>query len=679
MRALGGSNDMTTALPEQFSSSRLRWMTVRLSPCAPNRESFNAELCKNALLASKPDLAHPDIRMEILYGLYLPDRQIDIVILYHDPRPQHLQLRTSGGYPIHSFVAVLEAKGHPSPLIRFNGTQCEVRYKRSWHDATDQCDAQMHALRNYQAATYKGSARRAAVWTQRAIWLTRAQRSEFNSIPARSSVPVHFADLKWDDLVENFSVYQGSVRALQDHASNYRHSFETLRELLAHEVRPTRLDIKRLNALAQTRFDAEKTAYIRNLGSGLLLLRGRGGTGKTFALLQVAIHLAKQGKRAVLLTYNHGLLADINRLLRFLAAREDEGFVAPKCQTRYSFIQDVFEGEFGSAAERAVIKDFALSAREEVRLSRLLDAPGNLEIDFDFVLIDEGQDWSEAQRDFIYKAFDPKNVIVADGVDQFVDRSRCRWDLDDIPINRRHGLRASRRTKGATCQTIAEVAREFNLADWDLEPDPDAYGGRFTVIVEPDAERAVSQGLELIEMDQTEEATLRAVDNLICLPSEKMSGGVDYPRLFDQAIGRDFKDSWRGFEERDRRVYPMRDGQLRAVQYQSCRGMEGWTTLCVGLDQFFGYQLRNPQIDEEELQSRLQKKHGMFLDRQLVNTARDTEARTFAINWLMIPLTRSIDHLIVHIFDLRSELGQALQQVSDRSPGSIEWIGSGAP
>ena len=654
-------------------------MTVQISPCAPNREKHNAELLAKTLLSTKPELEHPDIRLEILYGLHLPDRQIDLMVLYYDPRPPELQLKTPAGEPIHSFVAVIEAKAHSPSLVQFVGSHCEVRYGRAWHDATDQCNDQTYALRKYQGSTLKGTIRRDPAYTQRAIWLTRAYLSNFRNAPADSGIPVHFADLSWDQLVAGFSLYQGAVRALQDNRQGFRHSFATLLNLLTYEVKPTKLDLKRLNALSRTRFDADKTAYIRNLGTGLLILRGRGGTGKTFALLQIAVHLAKLGKRSVLITYNHGLLADINRLLRFIGEEEGEEFNVPKCQTRYSFIRDTFEGHFGSAAERTIIQDFSLSDREEARLTRLTQEKDTPDHGFDYVLVDEGQDWSELQRNFIYKAFDPKNVIVADGIDQFVDRNRCKWDLDQIPMNRRHSLRSSRRTKGATCQTVAEIARELRLTDWDLEPDPDAHGGRFTVIVEPDAQRAVSLGLELLEADQKEEPTVRAVDNLICLPSEKMSCGADYPRLIDDAISKASKDSWRGFDKNDRRIYPMREEQIRAIQYQSCRGMEGWTTLCLGLDQFFAHQLRNPQIDEERLEARLRQEHGIFLDDNTFKVARDAEVRMFAVNWLMIPLTRSIDHLVVHVFDLQSELGQILKQVSDRSSGSIEWIGSGAP
>lgn len=650
-------------------------MTVRISPCAPNRETRNAELLRDALLASEPELNHPDVKAEILCGLHLPDREIDLVLIYHDPRSTELQLKTTDGHPIHSFVLIVEVKKHSPDLVRFSGPKVIVRYGARESDATDQCNAQIYALRNYQGAPYQGTNRRAPTWIHSAIWLARAPRSAFDGTPAQSSIPVHFADVRWIDIVDSLQLLNGEVRGLQDRPDHPRyHSFETLRGQLAYEVRPTRLDLRRVNALTQTRFDAEKTAYIQNLGNGLLILRGRGGTGKTFALLQIALHLARQGRRTAVLTYNHGLIADINRALRFIEDREPSLNPLPVCQTRYSFIQDIFVGEFGLPEERKVRDEPKIVRREEIRLAKLTCNGGRLHCDFDFILVDEGQDWTEEQRDFLYGLCGPEQVIVADGVDQFVDQSRCKWDRDGIRINRRHGLRASRRTKGATCQTISDIARELGLSDWDLEPDPDAHGGRFTVVVEPEARLAVAKGLEIVDADQRQEPTLRSVDNLICLPSGKMAKGINYPVLFDRAVAAASRDSWRGFDEKDRRYYPVREGQLRAVQYQSCRGMEGWTTICLGLDLFFQFQLDNPVIDEEMFKKDIENRHGLFLNKSEEIGERQRAARQFAINWLMIPLTRSIDHLVIHITDVQSELGQLLSRVSKRSPGAIEWI-----
>lgn len=649
-------------------------MTLRILSGTLNRETRNAELLRDALIASEPRLDHPDITADILCGLPLPGREIDLVLLYHDARDERLQLKTSEGKPIHSFVLVIEVKQHSPDLIRFEGPRVLVRYDQLWSDATYQCDDQTWALKRYQKAPYKGKNRRQPTFVQRAIWLRRAHESAFDGIPAKSSVPVHFADLNWNGLVDSFVTNRGNVRTLVDHFDHpTHHSIETLRTHLTRKVSPTRLDLRRVNALTQTRFDVDKTAYIQNLGKGLLILRGRGGTGKTFALVQVALHLARQGKRTVMLTYNHGLIADINRALRFIEEKDPTLNPLPKLKTRYAFTQDIFIQTFGMAAEEAVKMIPDIGAREERRLSDLMNCKEPIVHGYDFVLVDEGQDWEDKQRDLMFRLFGPEHVVVADGVDQFVGQDRCNWDRGDIPINRRHGLRASRRTKAATCQTVAEIALELGLSDWDLVPDPDTHGGRFTVLVEPDARRAVERGLNILESDQRQETTVKAVDNLICLPSAKMAKGINFSALFDEAIEVNARDSWRGFEEEDRRTYPLRDGQLRAVQYSSCRGMEGWTTLCLGLDVFFDFQRKNPRIDFEGLEASVRAKEGMFW-KSKVDEKLAQEADLFAVNWLMIPLTRSIDHLVVHIADEASELCDILRAVSQRLPGSIEWI-----
>lgn len=692
-------------------------MTIRISSEVPNSESHSGELLRQALVASEPELEHPDICVEILCGLTLPGRQLDLVILYHDPRPPHLQLVTTNGIPIHSFVLIVEVKHHSPDSIRFEGPKLHVRYGSEWKDATDQCDQQTYALKSFQRVPYSGSRRRDSTFVQRAIWLPRAGRSAFDGTPANSSVPVHFAELSWLSLVNQFVVNsrQKSVRTLLDTVHHQGHSLQTLRDLLLHEVRPTRLDLRRVNALTQTRFDSEKTAYIQNLGAGLLVLRGRGGTGKTFALMQIALHLARNKQKSVLVTYNHGLIADINRALHFIRQQAGEDFEPPELMTRYEFTKRSFVQTFGASAENVVIDHIGdLSEREDLRLRALMDplsfldavvpdqcsklndrctlcdedgrkdyastwrsickSYNEIRTEWDYVFVDEGQDWTDEQRDLLYKTFTAKNVVVADGVDQFVGDSRCKWDVDDIPINRRHGLRASRRTKAATCQTVADVARQVGMNEWDLEPDPETHGGRFSVLVEPDPRRALIRGLDLLEIDQQDDPTLRAVDNLVCLPSVKTARGVNYPALFDQAIETKARDSWRGFDDEDRRIYPLRESQLRAVQYHSCRGMEGWTTLCIALDRFYDFQLRNARLDVPKIEETLRQAAPLLFQKADLDQRLALEAQVFAANWLMIPLTRSIDHLVIHISDEGSLLANVLQAVSARSPGAINWV-----
>lgn len=455
-------------------------MTVTVcSLSKQSSESRTAEILEQALLKSKPELGHPDIKLEIISDLYLPGRQIDLVLLYHDTRAEDSLFKTSDGSLVHSFVQVIEVKNHSPDNIQFRGSSLEVSYNDKWHNATEQCDKQIYAFKEFQKSSIKGSKRLDSVFVQKAIWLTRVPKTSLSIPQEKSSVPVHFSNINWLDLVDNQEPSYFDKDRIQAFFKNKKfHDFETLSARLKQKVTPTKLDLQRINALTKMRFDAEKTQYIQKLGTGLLLLRGRGGTGKTMSLIQIGLHLARQNKKCLIITYNHGLISDISRHL-FLIGETDSSFSyskMPQIQTRYSFVQDLYVNTFGQEAEKDIRKIGSLDLREATRLQKLFQKD-NLESEFNYVLVDEGQDWKPEHRDFLYKVFGSGHVVIADGVNQFVGSDRCQWDKPDIQINRRHSLKSSRRTKGATCQVVGDIATEFGINDWDLEPDPEMHGG----------------------------------------------------------------------------------------------------------------------------------------------------------------------------------------------------------
>ena len=92
-------------------------MTIRIINNLDNRETASAERIKDHLLSSEQQLSHPDITLDIVCGLLLPKREIDLLILYHDSRDHYAQLKTSKGTPIHSFVFVDRSE---KPSARFN-------------------------------------------------------------------------------------------------------------------------------------------------------------------------------------------------------------------------------------------------------------------------------------------------------------------------------------------------------------------------------------------------------------------------------------------------------------------------------------------------------------------------------------------------------------------------------
>src|SRR5205807_900760 len=62
------------------------------------------------------------------------------------------------------------------------------------------------------------------------------------------------------------------------------------------------------------------------------------------------------------------------------------------------------------------------------------------------------------------------------------------------------------------------------------------------------------------------------------------------------ALVKDFKewglDAWDGTTDEGKETFPVSYTQHRIVNYRSCRGLEGWTVVCSGLDVYLGDRYR---------------------------------------------------------------------------------------
>lgn len=689
-------------------------MTVKLLGPSETSESRNAEKLKAALIASEPRLQHEGIRLAIVQQVYAQNREIDCVLVFEDLREPKELFCTSRGIPVKSFVACIEVKQHSPDAVRFHGTHLLVQYGDDWHDATAQADAQVWALKNFQKYAHHGKRRRYETFVQSVIWMPRVPAETLNAANSNNRTKILGEDLSWNQLMDCCEVNskQGKVQTLADTMEDSRdHSYDSLVGALTAKVEPTRLDLKRVNALTEKKFDAEKQEYVRDLGGKLLLFRGRAGTGKTFTLIQMAIHLARQGKSTRIVTYNHGLISDMARAMTIIRDRHKDISPVPKVETRWMLMKELFSSAFGADAVKRTGELYDLEDREALFL-RALRHPNtfleenvpccasraggkkchcnskenktwadisayrkNFPAPYDFLLVDEGQDWSTEHRDLIYDIFGRERVIVADGVDQFVNKNRCEWASTDDGRSKYQTIvtyKTTRRTKAATCDTIADIAQALEVPDWDVEPDKSVTGGRVTVLVESQPRRAIECALEILREDLANQPKMRPVDALVCLPHTASTPGANFCNLFEMVQEQNRADYWRGYdwETRQNREYPNRQTALRAVLYQSCRGMEGWTTLCMGLDKFYDHVLEKPDIDIEGLRDELKADQGLFFAKSLLEEKIAAEQRAYALNWLMIPLTRSMDHLVIHLSDADSALGRVLQGI-DRD--KISW------
>ena len=135
---------------------------------------------------------------------------------------------------------------------------------------------------------------------------------------------------------------------------------------------------------------------------------------------------------------------------------------------------------------------------------------------WDVIFVDEGQDWPSNEIDILRAVYQPERIVIADGVDQYVRASVADWASCLAPEKlRARRLRRCLRMKANLAHFVADCAEAFGLQNWDLEPNPDANGGR-VIIVEGD----MAGHTALVDQVFAEAAELGnyPVDLLACVP-----------------------------------------------------------------------------------------------------------------------------------------------------------------
>jgi hypothetical protein len=411
------------------------------------------------------------------------------------------------------------------------------------------------------------------------------------------------------------------------------------------------------------------TEYLDKLGEQLLIFRGRGGTGKTVRLLQLARKLFEENHgRSLLLTYNNALAADIRRLLTLLRISDGIGEPGIGVQTVHGLMREwMIALGILDPSDRQYLDKYDDCKRELLELLvegaltkkdiKCAIRDQSRRLSWEYILVDECQDWPADERDILYRLYDFKRFVLADGMDQLVrsgDATDWRKNIDK-KATQVVRLRKSLRVKAGLCEAVMNVANHLEVAGWDLEPIPGLYGGRILVIEGLDYERNLHDSL----VQETLKRGNQIIDMLFCVPPALVRESEVGERY--STLGRQFSEwgyeTWDGASYGVRASYPISVSQHRIVQYDSCRGLEGWCVVCLSLDKFYDY------------------KKSQFVPPEKGDLIMDPEhlADLFAARWLMIPLTRAIDYLVLQISDPRHPVADILRKTADDLPGIVEW------
>lgn len=368
-------------------------------------------------------------------------------------------------------------------------------------------------------------------------------------------------------------------------------------------------------------------------------------------------------------TYNKALVADMRRTMALLGVPRSVEKGGICIETVHTFIGRLmhelgiiqnYDGFLELYEEhKELLLDYIRS--EAVSQSDIDDLIIRNPDDFlwDVVFVDEGQDWPSNEIEILRAVYQPENIVIADGVDQFVRSSVADWSsgLSREQLRPRPLTRCLRMKANLT-HFVNDFAKALDLHDWDLEPNLDANGGR-VLIVEGD----LASQPNIYEQVCADAAALGnyPVDLLACVPPSMVRRiGNESFSLPGQAIREHGGKVWDASAVDVREHFPTDRDALRIVQYDSCRGLEGWTVINYAFDEFREYKYQQWLSLPQDLS-------GLF------DTAEEL-ASAFAARWVMIPLTRAMDTLVINISAQPSLIREALTKVQRQRADFVDWI-----
>lgn len=645
----------------------------------PNSDEYQGALKLKAILEeSMPNSAEGEIILHpnaTIMGASVND--VDLLVMgYLRNYSEKLLFTNSEGeiernkVDIFSFCTAVEIKSHPIRLISREGTEFFVKYagKAGFHSVTSQSNDQKTAVRNFLKAIVGSEP-----YVTNIIWFTGITENELNGIlkvndgsqpmmsntlPDNFKARDFFQRIIWQKMPKHTSKgYLLDCKLDQQGTDTFAQYFQSFAERKTQQGELTRARIELITSKAIS-------GGLLQLGDDQMnIYRGRAGTGKTIGLIQAAIkYVDEKDARVIILTYNAALVSDIKRLFA-LAELPDvfqESCVTIDTMHRFFYKLVSTSLKDGTLSRDDFVKNYDNMLGEMLEYLNdesdakafLKDIMGrNYFLNWDYCFIDEAQDWTINERDLILKIFGPEHIIVADGGQQFVRKvAACDWGIVESRKNIK--LKNCLRQKTNLIKFINHYLDSINRSDQRIISPEKLSGGNVILCASGSNCYPVFQR----ELKAVKEDGNIPYDMMFLVPSSMV---YKEPRCFKYTA--DFQTNgipvWDGTNPMNRSSVNLLGDSVRVLQYDSARGLEAWTVVCMWLDVFLNEKLK--YYDDSAASD------------ALILESKEERLQKYLLNWLLLPLTRAIDTLVITFKDPRSDIAKTFIQLARTNPDYI--------
>ena len=567
---------------------------------------------------------------------------------------------------VKSFICNIELKSHSASSVKHEGTDYIVSYSGIPHNASQQCSEAKFSLFNHLNDQLY-----IKPFICDVLWLNGLSRTDLSYLRGSTIDNALHRGFKFRDLV-NVILQQANVikigtsRFCLDSFTDGEKEYNAIVDLFTAVREPQGLTKQKFELLSRKNTDVEK--LLTDTGNKLTIVTGRAGTGKTVQLLQLAFMLANEdyANRCLILTYNNALVSDIKRLIDYtpMPSKVDGRTVSIK--TIHSFFLTLmkevgvdvnhlnpqnrtFDADYTQSLK--LLYEFVVETCQKEDIDALKDLAES-SIDWDYILIDEAQDFSDLEKKILFKIYGGRRLVVADGVDQFMRvGNRQIWErgVEKSLVCKPKTMVLERRQKANLVSFVNAFACLANL-DWKVKPNDELPGGEIKIY-----SKFLNKTFKELKSN-CKQNKCENYDILILEPPTQVirdNKGKRFAKA--EAYNKAGIPIYDGINDNNRTTYPTKD-QCRVYQYDSCRGLEGWCVVCADFDDLIQYKMDTYKANDEEL----------CFDPEVAK-------RRSVMLWALMPLTRPIDTLVITLSNVNTEIGKMLKQLADAYPDFIEW------
>ncbi|MDH5718868.1 MAG: AAA family ATPase [Spirochaetia bacterium] len=461
------------------------------------------------------------------------------------------------------------------------------------------------------------------------------------------------------DNKKTYSRVGSTEKSLHNESNNYLQKIKNYYK----QLKPALLEQEKLEYLSR-RFIESSKEWCQYIDKKTISFTGRAGTGKTVKLLRTAKDLAEDNmENVLLLTFNRALARDLQRLMQLQKISSGIGITILTIDQflfRVAYrVKILSEHEVKEYQENSGVesenKDIYNAVRE--LLQEALQKNENIAKvkeyynSYTMVAIDEAQDWFEEERNIILSIFQPNKILIAAGTDQCLraptmanwkgDIQKRGFDVHPVPSNI-----ALRQTTSLSdfCNLLAT---KIGLA-WSVQSNNDLLGGEI-ILFESFNKEVLTYFLHELEDNKNHEKYF-PIDYLLLQSNRQGQNDVINARY--KFLENNKVEYWDAVTEKDRNELPVLN-KVRSVSLESCRGLEGWSTIIFDLDHWVDFCIKKEKARNENF---------AFDDLVALPT------------WFLIPFTRAKKRMIIELPRKRSDLRDILLGMHKDNPDTIKYI-----